>query len=132
MIGLDEAAEKISEAESAMFMHDFFKVANEAKPTLDLVSPKAPILKIVGKKIKAIPKKNLSAEDLERSDCLEFFASNMDMCTKVDAFNQHSLFDMKILAGVLRFCINSVDFDDMDGSVKVVSAVNKSSDSYQV
>ena len=60
-----------------------------------------------------------------------YLDQQMEQCTKVDAFFQHSFFDMKILNGLLRYCVDA--FVEHDGGLDVkVVAKNTSADSYAV
>jgi hypothetical protein len=60
-----------------------------------------------------------------------YLNDQMDQCCKVDAFHQHSFFDMKMLTGLLRFCIDAVIEHNGNLDERVV-AKNSSTDSYSV
>ena len=118
------------EAEEAIFQLGFFRAANEVKPFADLKSPKAPILRIIERDKTPTGKSKISASDRERQETSKYLLEQMNYCNQVLGFNQHSLFDMKILLSLLRFCVDSVDFEK--SGISVVEAENKVLDSYMV
>ena len=115
------------EAEEAVYQLGFFRAANEVKPFADLKSVKGPILRIIEKE-KTPTKK--SARNRPRRETSAFLLEQMNSCNQVLGFNQHSLFDMKILLSIIRFCVDSINFDK--GDVSVVEATNRVDDSFTV
>ena len=122
-----DARQQRFEAEEAIFQLGFFRAANEVKPFADLNSVKGPILRIIEKE-KTPTKK--SARNRPRRETSAFLLEQMNSCNQVLGFNQHSLFDMKILLSIIRFCVDSINFDK--GDVSVVEATNRVDDSFTV
>lgn len=114
------AGESLLEAEEAIFQNGFFRCANEVKPFADLMSPKAPILRIM----------EMNNALFKKSEKSEYLLKQMNSCNQVNGFNQHSLFDMRILISLIRFCVDAVDFDK--SGISFVEAKNKAVDSYTV
>ena len=111
----------ILEGQVALLSQSCYKVANECKATcLNAKAPKAPIIK-------------LSTINVPLSDAdSDFFRKQMDACNKVLAFNQHSMFSMTQLVGLLRFCVMVSENLDVKEAGWRVSVSNKFIDRYEV
>jgi hypothetical protein len=125
-----------AEGRDALLVHNVLKAANEAKAAcLTKKSPQAPILRIIEKTPKtASSSSKKSAVSISKNDKRsEFFEEQVRACNFVNAFNQHSLFNLKLLLGLIRFCVNaSTSVNNESNQVIEIVAVNKSADSFEV